>query len=46
MSRIVEFPFLYLRDRLFPAKRQSPLEVDQVQNELATPSGIPVAEHV
>ena len=35
MSRIVEFPFLYLRDRIFPAKTQSPLEVDQVQNELA-----------
>jgi peptidoglycan/LPS O-acetylase OafA/YrhL len=35
MSRIVEFPFLYLRDRVFPAKTQSPLEVDQVQNELA-----------
>jgi peptidoglycan/LPS O-acetylase OafA/YrhL len=34
MSRIVEFPFLYVRDRLFPAKTQSPLEVDQVQNEL------------
>jgi peptidoglycan/LPS O-acetylase OafA/YrhL len=35
MSRAVEFPFLYLRDRIFPAKTQSPLEVDQVQNELA-----------
>ena len=34
MSRIVEFPFLYVRDRFFPAKAQSPLEVDQVQNEL------------
>lgn len=35
MSRIVEFPFLYLRDRVFPAKTRSPLEVDPVQNELA-----------
>ncbi len=35
MSRIVEFPFLYLRDRIFPAKTQSPLEVDPVQNEMA-----------
>lgn len=43
MSRIVEFPFLYLRDRIFPAKTRSPLEVDQVQNELATPSGKPLA---
>jgi peptidoglycan/LPS O-acetylase OafA/YrhL len=34
MSRIVEFPFLYIRDRLFPAKTQSPLEVDQVESEL------------
>lgn len=40
MSRIVEFPFLYLRDRVFPAKVQSPLDVDQVQNELAPESGV------
>jgi peptidoglycan/LPS O-acetylase OafA/YrhL len=39
MSRIVEFPFLYFRDRIFPSKTQSPLEVDQVQSELATRSG-------
>lgn len=39
MSRIVEFPFLYLRDRIFPAKTQSPLEIDQVQNELAAQPG-------
>ena len=39
MSRIVEFPFLFLRDRVFPAQIQSPLEVDQVQNELAAPAG-------
>jgi peptidoglycan/LPS O-acetylase OafA/YrhL len=39
MSRIVEFPFLYLRDRIFPAKTQSPLEIDPVQNELAGQSG-------
>ena len=38
MSRIVEFPFLYLRDRVFPAKTQSSLEVDQVQNEQAEQS--------
>jgi peptidoglycan/LPS O-acetylase OafA/YrhL len=43
MSRIVEFPFLYLRDRIFPAKTQSPLEVDQVQNELAGSRENPLA---
>jgi peptidoglycan/LPS O-acetylase OafA/YrhL len=39
MSRIVEFPFLYLRDRIFPSKIQSSLEIDPVQSELATQSG-------
>ena len=42
MSRLVEFPFLYLRDRVFPAKTKSPLEIDQVQNELAGESGKPL----
>ena len=43
MSRIVEFPFLYLRDRVFPAKTQSQLEVDQVQNELGSQADKPLA---
>ena len=38
MSRIVEFPFLYLRDRIFPSKIQSSLEVDPVQSEMAAES--------
>lgn len=43
MSRIVEFPFLYLRDRIFPAKIKSSLEVDQLQNETPVEATFAVA---
>ena len=42
MSRAVEFPFLLMRDRWFPSKAKSPLEVDQVEAELARPSTAPL----